>query len=181
MDVVRNRASILDAAQRHFLEHGVGTSLEAVAKEAGVGPATLYRHFPTREAVLAGVLQLRSKELIEREAQIASVVDAGDALQQWLEALADYFGAYKGLPEPLMRAARQRSPDNPLTLSCEHLIHTTEQLVAAAKAAGKVEDWVKGYDLFLAANSIAWLKSLGADKASLQTLRRIMEEGYCLR
>ncbi|MFE0739269.1 TetR/AcrR family transcriptional regulator, partial [Streptomyces sp. NPDC058855] len=43
-DVQRNRAALLETAQRHFLQHGVGTSLEAVAKEAGVGPGTLYRH-----------------------------------------------------------------------------------------------------------------------------------------
>ncbi|MGY1967166.1 TetR/AcrR family transcriptional regulator, partial [Nocardia gipuzkoensis] len=59
-DVQRNRAALLETAQRHFLRHGVGTSLEAVAKEAGVGPGTLYRHFPTREALLAAVLQTRS-------------------------------------------------------------------------------------------------------------------------
>ncbi|WP_406121467.1 TetR/AcrR family transcriptional regulator [Streptomyces canus] len=45
-DVQRNRAALLETAQRHFLRHGVGTSLEAVAREAGVGPGTLYRHFP---------------------------------------------------------------------------------------------------------------------------------------
>ena len=118
VDVVRNRASILDAAQRHFLAHGVGTSLEAVAKEAGVGPATLYRHFPTREALLAGVLQLRSRELIERQVQIAAVDDPDEALRQWMRALEDYFGAYSGLPEPLLIAAREREPDNPLTLPC---------------------------------------------------------------
>jgi AcrR family transcriptional regulator len=179
VDVVRNRASILDAAQRHFLAHGVGTSLEAVAKEAGIGPATLYRHFPTREALLAGVLQSRSEELIEREAQIALVENPGEALQQWLRALEDYFGAYNGLPEPLMLAARQREPGNPLTLPCAHLIRTTEQFVAAAQKSGHVQTWVKGYDLFLAVNSIAWIKGTGAvDKASMPALRRIMEDGY---
>ncbi|GHD07491.1 hypothetical protein GCM10010313_26720 [Streptomyces violarus] len=70
-DVQRNRAALLEAAQRHFLKEGVGSSLEAVAKEAGVGPATLYRHFPTREALLAAVLQTRSKELVARRAEIA--------------------------------------------------------------------------------------------------------------
>jgi len=177
--VVRNRASILDAAQRHFRAHGVGTSLEAVAKEAGVGPATLYRHFPTREALLAALLQSRSEELTKREAQIAAVENPSEALQQWLRALEDYFGAYNGLPEPLLLAARLREPDNPLTLSCENLIRTTEQFVAAAQKAGHVQAWVRGYDLFLAANSIAWINGTGAvDQASMPALRRIMEEGY---
>ncbi|MCT9138560.1 TetR/AcrR family transcriptional regulator [Streptomyces violarus] len=70
-DVQRNRAAFLEAAQRHFLKEGVGASQEAVAKEAGVGPATLYRHFPTREALLAAVPQTRSEELVARRAEIA--------------------------------------------------------------------------------------------------------------
>jgi AcrR family transcriptional regulator len=178
-DVVRNRASILTTAQRHFLAHGVGTSLEAVAKEAGVGPATLYRHFPTREALLAGVLQLRSRELIERQGQIAALADPDEALQQWMRALEDYFSTYSGLPEPLMKAARERQPGNPLTLPCEMLIRTTEDRVVAAQRHGSVESWVKGYDLFLAANSMAWIKSTGAgDETSLPALRRIIETGY---
>jgi len=178
-DVVRNRASILEAAQRHFLAFGVGTSLEAVAKEAGVGPATLYRHFPTREALLAGVLQSRSEELLARQTQIAQMTDPDEALQQWLRALEDYFGAYSGLPEPLMLAAREREPDNPLTLPCAQLISTTEQYLVAAQRHGNVEPWVKGYDLFLAANSVAWIKGTGVDdESSLAALRRIIENGY---
>jgi AcrR family transcriptional regulator len=85
-DVQRNRAALLEAAQRHFLRFGVGTWLEAVAKEAGVGPGTLYGHFPTREALLAAVLQARSEELMARRADIAQLGDASEALRQWLRA-----------------------------------------------------------------------------------------------
>lgn len=179
VDVVRNRASILDAAQRHFLAHGVGTSLEAVAKEAGVSVATLYRHFPTREALLAGVLQLWSQQLVERQVKITALEDPDEALQQWMRALEDYFSSFSGLPEPLLRAAREREPGNPLTLSCEQLIQTTEQFLVAAQRTGRVQPWVKGYDLFLAANSVAWIKGTGAvDESSLPTLRKIIEYGY---
>ncbi|MGX5210314.1 TetR/AcrR family transcriptional regulator [Streptomyces violaceus] len=73
-DVQRNRAAPLKEAQRHFLKEGVGASLEAVAKEAGVGPATLYRHFPTREALLAAVLQTRSEELVARRRRLRGSV-----------------------------------------------------------------------------------------------------------
>ncbi len=178
-DVVRNRASILDAAQRHFLAHGIGTSLEAVAKEAGVGAGTLYRHFPSREALLAGVLQLRSQELMSRQARIAEITDPDEALQQWMRALEDYFSAYSGLPEPLLTAAREREPDNPLTLPCEQLITTTGQYLEAAQRHGHAQPGIKGYDLFLAANSVAWIKGTGAaDEASLTALRTIIETGY---
>ncbi|MEV0367912.1 TetR/AcrR family transcriptional regulator [Nocardia fusca] len=81
-DVQRNRAALLEAAQRQFLKFGVGTSLEAVAKDAGVGPGTLYRHLPNREALLAAVLQSRSEELETRRADIAQLDDAPERLRR---------------------------------------------------------------------------------------------------
>ncbi|ONI91800.1 TetR family transcriptional regulator [Saccharothrix sp. ALI-22-I] len=178
-DVQRNRAALLEAAQRHFLRYGVGTSLEAVAKEAGVGPGTLYRHFPTREALLAAVLQTRSEELVARQADIAQLGDASEALRQWLRAMEEYFSAFSGLPEPLLAAARAQEPDNPLTLPCDTLIATTDQYVRAAQLAGHVRLSVKSYDLFLAAISVAWISGTGAtDEESLGRLRALVESGY---
>jgi AcrR family transcriptional regulator len=178
-DVLRNRAALLEAAQRHFLKYGIGTSLEAVAKEAGVGPGTLYRHFPTREALLAAVLQTRTKELAARRADIAQLEDASEALRQWLRAMEEYFSAFSGLPEPLMAAARAQDPGNPLTVPCAALIATTDEYVRAAQLAGHVRPSVQGYDLFLAAVSIAWVKGTGAtDDVSLDRLRALVESGY---
>lgn len=178
-DVQRNRAALLEAAQRHFLKYGVGTSLEAVAKEAGVGPGTLYRHFPTREALLAAVLQTRSEELVGRQEEIAGLGDADKALKQWLRALEEYFSAFSGLPEPLMAAARAQDPDNPLTLPCDTVISATEQYVQAAQRTGSVRASVKGYDLFLAAISVAWLKGAGAaEEESLDRVRALIAAGY---
>ncbi|MFB4263138.1 TetR/AcrR family transcriptional regulator [Nonomuraea sp. GTA35] len=178
-DVLRNRAALLEAAQRHFLKYGIGTSLEAVAKEAGVGPGTLYRHFPTREALLAAVLQTRTKQLAARRADIAQLEDASEALRQWLRAMEEYFSAFSGLPEPLMAAARAQDPGNPLTVPCAALIATTDEYVRAAQLAGHVRPSVQGYDLFLAAVSVAWVKGTGAtDDVSLDRLRALVESGY---
>ncbi|MEU4808652.1 TetR/AcrR family transcriptional regulator [Nocardia fluminea] len=177
-DVQRNRAALLATAQRHFRQHGVGTSLEAVAKEAGVGPGTLYRHFPTREALLAAVLQTRSEELGARRTDIEQLGDAGAALEQWLRAMEEYFSAFSGLPEPLMTAARAQNPDNPLTIPCDIFIATTDKYVKAAQNEGHVRAAVRGYDLFLAACSIAWIKGNGADEESLNRLRTLIASGY---
>ncbi|WP_427007968.1 TetR/AcrR family transcriptional regulator [Pseudarthrobacter sp. H2] len=178
-DVLRNRASILDAARSHFLAFGIGASLDAIAKEAGVGAGTLYRHFPTREALLAGVLQARSEELTARSAEIAQVPDPGDALQQWMRALEDYFSAFSGLPEPLMAAAREREPDNPLTVPCDRLIATTDEYLKSAQAAGRARTGLSGNYLFYAAVSIAWLKGTGSlNGAALAAMRTIIETGY---
>ncbi|WP_328657048.1 TetR/AcrR family transcriptional regulator [Nocardia salmonicida] len=180
-DVQRNRAALLETAQRHFLRHGVGTSLEAVAKEAGVGPGTLYRHFPTREALLAAVLQTRSEKLVARRADIEQIGDAGEALEQWLRAMEEYFSAFSGLPDPLMAAARAQDPDNPLTIPCDIFITATDKYVEVAQNAGHVRASVRGYDLFLAACSIAWIKGNGADDESLDRLRTLLASGYRAR
>ncbi|MEV7871412.1 TetR/AcrR family transcriptional regulator [Streptomyces sp. NPDC088124] len=177
-DVQRNRAALLEAAQRHFLRDGVGTSLEAVAKEAGVGPGTLYRHFPTREALLAAVLQSRTAELEARREDIAGIDDAGTALTQWLRAMEDYLSAYSGLPEPLMAATRAQDPDNPLTVPCDELIATTDEHVRAAQRAGHVRPSATGYDLFLTACSVAWIKGAGATTESVDRLRSLIAHGY---
>ncbi|MEU6225501.1 TetR/AcrR family transcriptional regulator [Streptomyces sp. NPDC047042] len=177
-DVQRNRAALLEAAQRHFLRDGVGTSLEAVAKEAGVGPGTLYRHFPNREALLAAVLQARTEELVARREDIAGIGDAGAALTQWLRAMEDYLSAYSGLPEPLMAATRAQDPGNPLTVPCDDLIATTDAYVRAAQRVGYVRPSVTGYDLFLAACSVAWIKGTGATGESVERLRALVARGY---
>jgi AcrR family transcriptional regulator len=177
-DVQRNRAALLEAAQRHFLRDGVGTSLEAVAKEAGVGPGTLYRHFPTREALLADVLQFRTAELAARREDIAGIDDAGTALTQWLRAMEDYLSAYSGLPEPLMAATRAQDPDNPLTVPCGELIATTEEYVQAAQRTGYVRPSATGSDLFLAACSVAWIRGTGATGEAVDRLRALIAHGY---
>ncbi|MEV6699308.1 TetR/AcrR family transcriptional regulator [Streptomyces sp. NPDC051453] len=178
-DVQRNRTALLEAAQRHFLRDGVGTSLDAVAKEAGVGAGTLYRHFPTREALLAAVLQTRSEELVARQAEIAEVGDPLEALERWLRALEEYLSAYSGLPDPLMAAARALDPGNPLTVPCDILIAATDEYLSATQRAGDVRESVQAHDLFLAACSVAWIQGTGATgEESLNRLRALIASGY---
>ncbi|MFF9809976.1 hypothetical protein ACF1G5_33540 [Streptomyces coeruleorubidus] len=93
--------------------------------------------------------------------------------------MEEYFSAFSGLPEPLMAAARAQDPDNPLTLPCDTVISATEKCVRAAQRTGSVCASVKGYDLFLAALSVAWLKGVGAaDEESLGRLRALIATGY---
>lgn len=174
-------AVILEVAQLHFRAQGVGTSLEAIAREAGVGAGTLYRHFPTREALLADVLAQRRRELKARREEIDALTDTDEALRAWMRAIEEYFGAFTGLPEPLMAAAQARDPDNPLTLPCEEVIATIDIYLRAAQAAGVAQPWVGPRDLFLSAISLAWVRGTSAaDEPALAALRRIDECGYRL-
>ncbi|MFI5626513.1 TetR/AcrR family transcriptional regulator [Nocardioides sp. NPDC051685] len=178
-DVVRNRARILEAAETHFLTQGVAASLEAVAKEAGIGVATLYRHFPTREALLAGLLNERRDELEKRQRRIDNLEDPGEALRRWLRALEDYLSLYNGLSEPLVIASKTSGSSNPLTRSCADLITSTGDYLEAARAAGQARDGIDGRDLFMAVSSVAWVRNTrAADDAALARLRSIVESGY---
>lgn len=178
-DMLRNRALILETAQRHFLQQGVNTSLDAIAKEAGVGPGTLYRHFPTRDGLLAAVLQTRADELTQRQAAAEELSDPSEALHAWLHALEDYLNSFSGLPEPLMAAARASEPENPLTLPCTELIATTGEFLHAAQKAGAARPEVGGRALFLAAAALAWVRgSNSPDDAALAGLRRLLAHGY---
>ena len=83
-DAQRNRDLILDTAEQHFAEHGVRGSLDAIAKRAGIGAGTLYRHFPTREALLAALLADRGDALVaRREAPRDGSVTVTDTTSRW--------------------------------------------------------------------------------------------------
>ena len=178
-DALRNRALILEVAQKHFLEYGVGTSLEAVAKDAGIGTGTLYRHFPTREDLVAGVMQLHADELEAKRSHIMTIADPDEALAQWLLALEDYFSAYNGLPGPLVAAAQAGHENSPLALPCERNVETTDELLAAAQENGRARPMIKGSDLFNVVASTAWLRSnCGVADVPVESMRDIMSNGY---
>src|SRR5438876_11725942 len=85
-DAVRNRERVLQAAKRVFSAGGSDASLEAVAKRAGVGIGTLYRHFPTREALFEAVYRREVDQLSELAEQLKSAPEPVDALRRWLKA-----------------------------------------------------------------------------------------------
>src|SRR3954447_11253354 len=130
-DFERNRSEILAQAERHFSAEGVGASLEAVARDAGVGSATLYRHFPTRDALLAEVLERRATQLDAEIERIETLGDSDAALEAWLLAMEDFFGAYEGLPGPMRSAFLEEH--NPLATTCVGFIELTDRLLRAAQ------------------------------------------------
>ncbi|MFE3144440.1 TetR/AcrR family transcriptional regulator [Streptomyces scopuliridis] len=177
-DKQRNRTHILEVAQQFFAEHGITGSMDAIAKRAGVGPGTLYRHFPNREALLAALLQARDEELELRRAAIQrEETDSSAALTQWLDSLGEWVTAFDGLPEPL-RAALTEST-SPLAITCQGFITTTEEFLRAAQRDGGAQPWVRGRDLFLSTLATAWVRSAAmADESSPQALKTLMRSGW---
>lgn len=176
-DAQRNRTHILDTAEEYFTEHGITASLDAIAKKAGVGPGTLYRHFPNRDALLAALLKARDDELVARRDAIAQEPDSATALSHWLEALGRWATAFDGLPEPLRAALAEGT--SPLALTCQGYVTTTDQFLRAAQRDGRARPDVRGRDLFLGVLATSWVSGAAmADESSPPALSALLQTGW---
>jgi AcrR family transcriptional regulator len=92
-DAQRNRERILEVAKQAFTRSGADTSLDAIAKQAGVGPGTLYRHFPTREELLKAVYRNELESLATAGEKFAETMPPVEALRAWLLLFVDAVGA----------------------------------------------------------------------------------------
>jgi AcrR family transcriptional regulator len=102
-DAQRNRERILEIAKEAFTRSGANTSLDDIARDAGVGPGTLYRHFPTREELLEAVYRTEMEKLAAAEQKFAEELPPIEALRAWLLLFVDYIAA-KQLIAPALNA-----------------------------------------------------------------------------
>jgi AcrR family transcriptional regulator len=93
VDAQRNRERILEVAKEAFTRSGADTSLDDIAKQAGVGPGTLYRHFPTREELLVAVYRTEMEKLAAAEQMFAATMPPIEALRAWLLLFVDAVAA----------------------------------------------------------------------------------------
>jgi len=92
-DAQRNRERILEVAKEAFARHGANASLDEIAKQVGVGPGTLYRHFPTREELLRAVYRAELEKLAAAGQKFAQTMAPTDALRAWLLLFVDTIAA----------------------------------------------------------------------------------------
>jgi AcrR family transcriptional regulator len=94
-DAQRNRERILEVAKEAFARSGANTSLDDIAKRTGVGPGTLYRHFPTRDALLEAVYRSEVERLAAAERKFAEAMSPMEALRAWMLLFVDYIATKK--------------------------------------------------------------------------------------
>lgn len=109
-DARRNRDRILAAAEAAIARDGADASLEEIARRAGVGSATLHRHFPSRRALLEAVFHGRVEALCDRARGLAGDAEPGPALFAWLRAVGAYVADTRGLAASLLDGARDGGP-----------------------------------------------------------------------
>src|ERR1700747_810634 len=132
-DAQRNREHILAVAHDAFAESGA-TSLNEIAKRAGVGPGTLYRHFPTREALILAVHQHDIERLVDSVPRMLAANAPLDAFHRWFRTLADYVRVKHGLGEALYSAAVQDA----ISKTYGPVVAAVGQLVDACIADGSM-------------------------------------------
>ena len=147
-DSMRNRDRLLAAARDVFSAGGPDASLESVARVAGVGIGTLYRHFPTREALFQAVYRREVDQLVELAATLAAEAPPMEALRRWLHANVGMVATKKGMLAALHPAAG--SANELYADSAARLGRSVSDLMAAAVAAGLVRDDIAPEDVMRA-------------------------------
>ncbi|WP_372084300.1 TetR/AcrR family transcriptional regulator [Tistrella mobilis] len=154
-DAQKNYEQLLAVARQVIAEEGAEASLRDIARRAGVGLGTLYRHFPTREALLDALLRTGFDALAKRAAELEAREDQGAALATWLrEAVAmthDYRGAIA------LMVAAIGDENSALHGSCTGLRAAGTRLLHRAQAAGAARADMDGNDLFALISALAWL------------------------
>ncbi|MFH8561083.1 TetR/AcrR family transcriptional regulator [Streptomyces sp. NPDC017988] len=146
-DARRNRERIVAAAREAFAESGPETSLNEIARRAGVGPGTLYRHFPARSALLTAVLQDRIDTLCGRAEELLAADSPDEALAEWLRALLAHARVNQGLGGALLIEELERQ-DAALGFDCHQRIQDTAHgLLARAQHSGTARSDLTAPDL----------------------------------
>jgi AcrR family transcriptional regulator len=143
-DAARNRSLLLAAATEEFAAHGMDASVADIARRAGIGKGTVFRHFPTKDDLLAAVVQDRVDSLAALAAALCSRDDPGPAL---FEFLAEAAGKQQQLDLSFLRDAGDINAR--LRSSRDRLFTAIVALVSRAQAAGAVRADVTGLDVIL--------------------------------
>ena len=144
-DSIRNRERVLGAAKAVFAEGGPAGSLEAVARQAGVGVGTLYRHFPTRQALFEAVYRREVEQLVELAEQLGTDLLPLEALRQWMRANVEFVATKKGMSAALAVAVHASSDLK--AYSMDRLGQALEALLRRAVKAGVIRDDISAEDI----------------------------------
>jgi AcrR family transcriptional regulator len=154
-DARKNYDRLLVVARDVVTEQGADASLRDVARKADVGLGTLYRHFPTREALLEALLRTEVDELTARAADLETSSTPEDALLTWLRGCVALNHEYRGVSAVLTAALEDT--ESALHDSCVALHDIGARLLDRAHAAGVARADIDGTDLFALVAALAWL------------------------
>ena len=174
-DAQRNRARLIEVAKAMFSEGGAETSLEAIARAAGVGIGTLYRHFPTRDALIEAVYLTEMQNLAEAAPRFAEALPPVEALRAWLRLFVDHI-ATKQVMAPVL-ASMVGGPSGLCTDSGAQVKAAIGLLVDRAVASGDIRLDIDPLDLLRALAGVAGISSVPGWEESAKRLVDILIAG----
>ena len=178
-DAQRNRDRLLAAAEAELNAHGAGASLDDIARAAGLGNATLYRHFPTRAALIESVYDQRIAVLCAQAAELSRTLEPGRALQEWLRVLVGHIADSRVLTEAFMATHAGPGDAEPPQIAAWHLAirDAAAPLLSAARSAGTVRADLDFMELMALTAAVA----RAADPARAERFLDILLEGIIPR
>jgi AcrR family transcriptional regulator len=169
-DAQRNRERILEVAKEAFSRSGANTSLDDIAKQAGVGPGTLYRHFPTRDELLEAVYRTEVEKLAAAERKFAETLPPIEALRAWLLLFVDYI-ATKQIIAPALNTLAGGS-SKLFEASYAQVWEAIRALVKRAMKSGDIRKDLDPIDLLRALIGVA---NVATNPDRQQSARRLVE------
>lgn len=154
-DAKLNREHIIQVARAMIAEEGADVSMRDVARKADVGLATLFRHFPTREALLDVLLRSSLDELTETAIALEQSSPSDVALVSWLQEAVAFVRIYSGAVS--MMAAALADEDCALHQSCKNLRAAGARLLQRAQADDRADKAMTGEDLFALIAAMGWI------------------------
>ena len=178
-DAVRNRERVLEAAKFVFSAGGPDASLEAVARQAGVGTGTLYRHFPTRETLFEAVYRREVEQLCDLADELAAEPDPVKALHRWMRSNVGFIATKKGMAAALALTVNTSSD---LTVhSADRLGKAVGGLLDRAVAAGVIRPDIGPSDLLRALVGMCYFQDQPGWQASVLRLVDVFVDGLRVR
>ncbi len=174
-DALRNRERILEAAKRAFTRQGADASLDDIAKQAGVGAGTLYRHFPTRDALIEAVYRSEVEKLAAAAHGFTAAMPPVEALRAWLLLFVDYIAA-KHIIAPALNSVAG-GPSKLYEGSRSVVQGAIDELVKRAKKSGGVRRDVDASDLLRAVIGVSYVSSGSDWQQSAKRLVNILIAG----
>lgn len=162
-DARRNREAILAAARTTFEADGILAPIDGIATAAGVGNATFYRNFPTRDDLLVAVIDDSVRELLTASTEYESGMDPESALHEWLYRLAWQLRIWQNLPTCIASAIEDAT--SPVRTVCARLTARTDDFLARARGAGVVADGITAGEVFELVTAASWAVDRFGDDA----------------
>ncbi|MBK3566864.1 TetR/AcrR family transcriptional regulator [Streptomyces sp. MBT62] len=158
-DARRNYERLLKVAAEAFAEHGENASLDDIAKRAGVGSGTLYRHFPTRQDLLEAAYVDRIEALGARADELAKELPPGEALAEWLYEVCVGTIQVRGM-KALLGSAVSDGTNVTLTVCGTHMKSAAQRLVEAAQQEGTLRKDIESIEVLRLAHGVSTASEL---------------------